>query len=97
MIEKPYDPKRRLTFEERKRKRTSLMQEVDDYIQEMILYCDDEEDLIAMGSLLQICSKNILTTVMDRKDWKSAINTYIDAVEKETDYGSVRRMYKDYF
>lgn len=97
MIEKPYDPKRRLTFEERGRKRTSLMQEVDDYIQEMILYCDDEEDLIAMGSLLQICSKNILTTVMDRKDWKSAIHTYIDAVEKETDYGSVRRMYKDYF
>lgn len=97
MIEPSYDPRRRLTFQERQQKRMSLMEEVDDYIKETIQYCDDEEELIALGSVLQIISKNILTSVMDRRDWKSAINMFVDDVEKEKDFGSVRKQYKDYF
>ena len=74
----------------------SLMQDVDAYIKETILYCDDEEEIIALGSVLQILSKDILTTVMDKKDWKSAIGSFINDVEKETDFGSIRKQYKDF-
>jgi hypothetical protein len=97
MIEPTKDPNLRLTYEERARKRISLVEEVDEYIRETILYCDDEEELIALGSVLQILSKNILTTVMDKKDWKHVIVKYVRDVEQETDLGSVRRQYKDYF
>lgn len=97
MIEQPYDPNRRLTYEERARKRISLVEEVDEYIRETILYCDDEEELIALGSVLQILSKNILTTVMNKDDWKQVIVKYVKDVEQEKDLGSIRRQYKDYF
>lgn len=97
MIEQPYDPNRRLTYEERARKRISLVEEVDEYIRETILYCDDEEELIALGSVLQILSKNILTTVMNKDDWKQIIVKYVKDVEQEKDLGSIRRQYKDYF
>ncbi len=73
------------------------MEDVDSYIKETIQYCDDEEELIALGSVLQIISKNILTSVMDKKEWKSAIGSFIDDVEKEKDFGSIRKQYKDYF
>lgn len=96
MIEPVKDPSKRLTFSERQQKRMSLMQDVDDYIKETIQYCDDEEELIALGSVLQIISKNILTTVMDRTEWRQAISAYISDVEKEKDFGSVRKQYKDY-
>ena len=96
MIEPVKDPSKRLTFSERQQKRMSLMQDVDDYIKETIQYCDDEEELIALGSVLQIISKNILTTVVDRTEWRQAISAYISDVEKEKDFGSVRKQYKDY-
>ena len=96
MIEPSYDPQRRLTFSERQQKRMSLMQDVDSYIKETILYCDDEEEIIALGSVLQILSKDILTSVMDKKDWKSAIGSFINDVEKEKDFGSIRKQYKDF-
>lgn len=95
MIEPVKDPNKRLTFSERQQKRMSLMQDVDDYIKETIQYCDDEEELIALGSVLQIISKNILTTVMDRSEWRQAISAYISDVEKEKDFGSLRQKYKD--
>ena len=95
MIEPSYDPQRRLNFSERQQKRMSLMQDVDAYIQETILYCDDEEELIALGSVLQIISKNILTTVMDKGDWRQAISAFIKDVEQERDIGSVHKKYKD--
>ena len=97
MIEQPYDPNRRLTYEEKLRKRLSLVEEVDEYVRETILYCDDEEELIALGSVLQILSKNILTSVMNKKDWRQVIDKYVKDVEQETDLGSVRRQYRDYF
>lgn len=95
MIEPVKDPNKRLTFSERQQKRMSLMQDVDDYIKETIQYCDDEEELIALGSVLQIISKNILTTVMDRSEWRQAISAYISDVEEEKDFGSLRQKYKD--
>ena len=95
MIEPTYDPQRRLTFSERQQKRMSLMQDVDEYIRETIQYCDDEEELIALGSVLQIISKNILTTVMDRTEWKQAISAFLKDVEQERDIGSIERKYKD--
>lgn len=74
----------------------ALMGDVSDYIKETILYCDDEEELIALGSVLQILSKDILTTVMPRNDWKHAITTFATDVEQETDYASIRKQYRDY-
>ena len=73
-----------------------LMKDVSDYIKETILYCDDEEEMIALGSVLQILSKDILTTVMARNDWKNAITDFASDVEKETDYASIRKQYRDY-
>lgn len=88
MIEKAYDPHRRLTRKERDQKRVSLMEDVDEYIKEIIMYCDDDEDLIALGSLLQIHSKNVLTTVMDKGDWKYVIDKFTKDVEKQPDIPS---------
>ena len=96
MIEPVKEPKLRLTFQERQRKRMSLMEDVSDYIKETILYCDDEEEMIALGSVLQILSKDILTTVMPRNDWKHAITTFATDVEQEKDAGSVYKQYRDY-
>jgi hypothetical protein len=96
MIEPIKDPAMRLNFQERKQKRMALMSDVSDYIKETILYCDDEEEMIALGSVLQILSKDILTTVMARNDWKNAITDFASDVEKETDYASIRKQYRDY-
>lgn len=96
MIEPIKDPKMRLNFQERQRKRMDLMEDVSDYIKESILYCDDEEELIALGSVLQILSKDILTTVMPKNDWRQAITTYASDVEKEKDAGSVYKQYRDF-
>jgi hypothetical protein len=92
MIEHPYDPQRRLTGRERKQKRVSLMEDVDDYIKEIVMYCDDEEDLIALGSLLQVLSKNILTSVMDKGDWRHIINKFLRDVEKQQDAAATLEM-----
>ena len=96
MIEPTKDPKLRLNFQERQQKRMALMSDVSDYIKETILYCDDEEEMIALGSVLQILSKDILTTVMAKDDWKNAITDFASDVEKETDYASIRKQYRDY-
>ena len=92
MIENPYDPQRRLTTRERKEKRVSLMEDVDEYIQEIVMYCDDEEDLIALGSLLQVLSKNVLTSVMDKGDWRHVIDKFTKDVEKHQNAASAMEM-----
>lgn len=92
MIEHPYDPQRRLTSRERQQKRVSLMEDVDDYIKEIVMYCDDEEDLIALGSLLQVLSKNVLTSVMDKGDWRHIINKFAKDVEHQQDSESAMEM-----
>jgi hypothetical protein len=96
MIEHPYDPHRRLNGRERQEKRVSLMEDVDDYIKEIVMYCDDEEDLIALGSLLQVLSKNILTTVMDRGDWRHIINKFAKDVEQQQDVRSTMESIRKY-
>ena len=96
MIEPVKEPKLRLNFQERQQKRMALMSDVSDYIKETILYCDDEEEMIALGSVLQILSKDILTTVMPKDDWKNAITDFASDVEKETDYASIRKQYRDF-
>ena len=96
MIEPIKDPTMRLNFQERQQKRMALMEDVSDYIKETILYCDEEEEMIALGSVLQILSKDILTAVMPKDDWKNAITTFATDVEKETDYASIRKQYRDF-
>lgn len=96
MIDNSYDPQRRLTSKERKEKRVSLMEDVDEYLQEIVMYCDDEEDLIALGSLLQIISKNILTTVMDKGDWRHVINKFAKDVEQQQDVRSTMESMRKY-
>lgn len=96
MIEHPYDPHRRLNGRERQEKRVSLMEDVDTYVQEIVMYCDDEEDLIALGSLLQVLSKNILTTVMDRGDWRHIINKFAKDVEQQQDVRSTMESIRKY-
>jgi len=96
MIDNSYDPTRRLTGRERKEKRVSLMEDVDEYIQEIVMYCDDEEDLIALGSLLQVISKNILTTVMDKGDWRHVINKFAKDVEQQQDVRSTMESIRKY-
>jgi flagellar biosynthesis/type III secretory pathway ATPase len=54
-----------------------IIEQIDEFLKEMILYCEDEEDLISMGALLQIQSKYILTAVMQREDWSKIINEYV--------------------
>jgi hypothetical protein len=97
MIDNSYDPTRRLTGRERQQKRVSLMEDVDDYIKEIVMYCDDEEDLIALGSLLQVLSKNVLTSVMDRGDWRHIINKFAKDVEHQQDASSSLEMIRKHF
>lgn len=59
------------------------MEAVVDFLDEVILTCEDEDELIGLGALLQIRSKTILTTVMDRNDWQRIIKDYIDDSMKE--------------
>ena len=96
-MEMPFNPDRKLTYAERMEHRYSMMEELDEYLKEMVLYCDDEEDLIAMGSMLQIHSKNILTSCMNKKDWKHIIQNFAADVEKERDHGSMLRKYRGKF
>lgn len=58
-------------------RRMEIIEQIDEFLKEMILYCEDEEDLISMGALLQIQSKYILTAVMQREDWSKIINEYV--------------------
>jgi hypothetical protein len=95
MIEPSRDPSLRLTQQERANKRIHLLEEVDNYIKETILYCDDEQELIALGSVLQILSKNILTSVMNKTEWKDVIIKYIKDVEKESDLESINKKYRN--
>ena len=51
-----------------------MIEEIDDFICESIQYCDDPQDLIAIGSFLQVISKNILTSALgDKQKWAASI------------------------
>jgi hypothetical protein len=74
-----------------------MVEEVDDFIKETILYCDSEEDLIALGSMLQIQSKNILTTCMNKRDWKAVIQKFAADVERDDNTKTASENYRGHF
>lgn len=82
-MEKAYDHSKRLTQKERAARRVVRVEDVNDFLVEMIQYCDDEEDIIAIGALLQVVSKNMLTSVMNSKDWKYIISRYLSDVDNQ--------------
>jgi hypothetical protein len=96
-MDNAHDQNKRLTYPERMEKRRYMIEEVDDFIKETILYCDSEEDLIALGSMLQIQSKNILTTCLNKKDWKAVIQKFAADVEKDDRKNVADENYRGYF
>ena len=81
----PFRQHRRLTVSEKRQKLISMVNEIDEFICESIQHCDDPEDLIAIGSLLQVMSKNILTTAMaDKRKWAESVTQYaLDTLEDD--------------
>lgn len=84
-MDKPYDVRLNLSESEKKDLRHELMQEVDDFVAEMILWCDDKEDLLALGSMLLVSAKNCMTTAMDLDAWKKATTEYVKRVGTDND------------
>lgn len=79
----PTLPERKLTSKEILENRFCMVHEIDDYIQETIQLCDSQEDLIALGSVLQVMSKNILTSVLNKREWAESITQYtLDVVDE---------------
>jgi hypothetical protein len=79
----PTLPERKLTSKEILENRFCMIHEIDDYIQETIQLCDSPEDLIALGSVLQVMSKNILTSVLQKREWAESITQYtLDVIEE---------------
>jgi hypothetical protein len=73
----------RLSKTEVLQKRFHMLHDIDDYVTEMIQYCDDEQDLIALGSVLIVMSKNILTSVVGKKAWAESIKQYtVDVIDE---------------
>jgi hypothetical protein len=60
-------------------------EEIDEFVCETIQYCDDPKDLIAIGSLLQVISKNILVAAMeDKRKWAESVTQYtLDVLEDD--------------
>lgn len=84
-MDKPYDVRLNLSKSEKQELRSELMNEVDQFVAEMILWCDDKEDLLALGSILLVSAKNVMTTAMDLDDWKKATTEYIRRVGTDND------------
>jgi hypothetical protein len=84
-MDKPYDVRLNLSASEKKDMRAELMQEVDDFVAEMVLWCDDKEDLLSLGSILLVSAKNCMTSAMELDDWKKATTEYVKRVGTEND------------
>ena len=85
LMDKPYDTRLNLSEEEKRELRTELMQEVDEFVSEMVLWCDDKEDLLSLGSMLLVSAKNVMTTAMDLDKWKTATTEYVKRVGTDND------------
>lgn len=90
-MDKAFRPEKRLTPAEKAASRLDLMREVDEFVNECIMYCDDRQDMIALGCVLQIISKNILTGATDKKIWSNSVKDYIQEIMDEPDYGDLMR------
>jgi len=80
-----YDPPYRRTQQEAADDRQLLMEGVDEFVNEMVMWCDDKEDLLALGSILLVSAKNVMTTAMDLDNWKKTVTEYIKRVGTDND------------
>lgn len=80
-----YDPPYRRTQQEAADDRQLLMEGVDEFVNEMVMWCDDKDDLLALGSILLVSAKNVMTTAMDLDDWKKSVTEYIKRVGTDND------------
>lgn len=80
-----YDPPYRRTQQEASDDRQLLMEGVDEFVSEMVMWCDDKEDLLALGSILLVSAKNVMTTAMDLDNWKKSVTEYIKRVGTDND------------
>jgi hypothetical protein len=81
----PFRQYRKLTVSEKRQKLHVMIEEIDEFVCETIQYCDDPKDLIAIGSLLQVISKNILIAAMeDKHKWAESVTQYtLDVLEDD--------------
>lgn len=80
-----HDPPYRRSQQEASDDRQLLMEGVDEFVSEMVMWCDDKEDLLALGSILLVSAKNVMTTAMDVDDWKRSVTEYIRRVGTDND------------
>lgn len=80
-----YDPPYRRSEQEAADDRQLLMEGVDEFVNEMVMWCDDKEDLLALGSILLVSAKNVMTTAMDLNNWKKTVTEYIKRVGTDND------------
>jgi hypothetical protein len=83
------------TIRDRLINRLWMLRSVQEYLGEMILHCEDEEDLKCLGALLQVQSKNILTSTLSKAEWKYAISQYVIDTLKEPNQPSVSEILKN--
>ena len=80
-----YDPPYRRSQQEAADDRQLLMEAVDEFVNEMVMWCDDKEDLLSLGSILLVSAKNVMTTAMDLNNWKKTVTEYIKRVGTDND------------
>jgi hypothetical protein len=80
-----FDPPYRRSQKEAADDRQLLMEGVDEFVSEMVMWCDDKEDLLALGSILLVSAKNVMTTAMDLDNWKKTVTEYIKRVGTDND------------
>jgi hypothetical protein len=85
LMDKSFDKSLNLTFHERIENRAEVMEAVDDFVAEMVMWCDDKEDLLSLGSILLVTAKNVMTTAMDLEAWKMATTEYVKSVGTENE------------
>lgn len=85
MDKSKYDPPISRSKQEASDDRQLLMEGVDEFVNEMVMWCDDKEDLLALGSILLVSAKNVMTTAMDLDNWKKTVTEYIKRVGTDND------------
>lgn len=80
-----HDPPYRRSEEDALVDRQIIMESVDEFVSEMVMWCDNEEDLLALGSILLVSAKNVMTTAMDLDNWKKSVTEYVRRVGTDND------------
>jgi hypothetical protein len=87
-------PESKEILQQRLLNRMKMLQGVQEYIGEAILNCEDEEDLKSLGALLQVQSKNILTSTLSKAEWKYAISQYVIDTLREPSVPTISEILK---